>query len=534
MSYKMMDNSKKRMIKIFDTTLRDGEQAPGCSMNPGEKIEVAKRLEKLGVDIIEAGFPVISSGDLESVKAIAGIIRNSVVAGLCRCLENDIDAAREALAKAASPRIHVFIATSPVHMKYKLKMNRDQVLERVIASVKYAKKFCSDIEFSAEDAFRSDPGFVCRIFGAAIKAGASTVNFPDTVGFAMPAEFGERVRYIKEHTSGIDKSSLSVHCHNDLGLAVANSICAIANGADQVECTINGIGERAGNASLEEIVMGLKVRGDYFSVDSRVDTTQIYGVSRLVSQVTGVKIQPNKAIVGDNAFAHEAGIHQHGILVKRETYEIMTPESIGIPRGKISSQNRLVLGKHSGRHALEERLKELGLTVDAQAFEKIFTGFKDLADKKKIVSNRDIEALVLDNAVSVPETWKLDHWAVSTGSALGASGVIRLQHKDGRLEKIVSIGDGPVDSIFKAINQIIGREPELVLYEIGAITDGMDADGAGGSSSQGETMIKIALDGRRWNGRGVSTDVIESSIKAYLSAINAMEADLSVRKGGSR
>ena len=531
------------MIKIFDTTLRDGEQAPGCSMNPGEKIEVAKRLEKLGVDIIEAGFPVISSGDLESVKAIAGIIKNSIVAGLCRCLENDIDAAREALAKAASPRIHVFIATSPIHMKYKLKMSKDQVLEQAIASVKYARKFCSDIEFSAEDAFRSDPGFVCKIFGAAIKAGASTVNFPDTVGYAMPAEFGERIRYVKEHTSGIEKSSLSVHCHNDLGLAVANSISAIANGADQVECTINGIGERAGNASLEEIVMGLKVRGDYFSVDSRVDTTQIYAVSRLVSQVTGVKVQPNKAIVGDNAFAHEAGIHQHGILVKRETYEIMTPESIGIPRGKTSShhatkfpaQNRLVLGKHSGRHALEERLKELGLTVDEPVFEKVFAGFKDLADKKKIVSNRDIEALVLDNAVSVPETWKLDHWAVNTGSALGASGVIRLQHKDGRLEKIVSIGDGPVDSIFKAINQIIGREPELVLYEIGAITDGIDADGAGagGSSSQGETMIKIALDGRRWNGRGVSTDVIESSIKAYLSAINAMEADLSVRKAGA-
>jgi 2-isopropylmalate synthase len=307
-----------------------------------------------------------------------------------------------------------------------------------------------------------------------------------------------------------------VHCHNDLGLAVANSIAAIANGADQVECTINGIGERAGNASLEEVVMGLRVRHDFFSADTRIDSSQIYAASRLVSQVTGVKVQPNKAIVGDNAFAHEAGIHQHGVLAKRETYEIMTPQSIGIP------QNRMVLGKHSGRHAFEDRLKDLGLNVDAQAFEKIFADFKDLADKKKVVSDRDIEALVMDRAVSVPETWKLDHWAVNTGSALGAAGVIRLQHKDGRYEKLVCMGDGPIDSIFKAINQIVGKEPELELYEIGAVT--------GGSSSQGESMVKIAMDGRRWNGRGVSTDVIESSIMAYLSAINAMEWDLAQRE----
>jgi 2-isopropylmalate synthase len=307
-----------------------------------------------------------------------------------------------------------------------------------------------------------------------------------------------------------------VHCHNDLGLAVANSIAAIANGADQVECTINGIGERAGNASLEELVMGLRVRSDFFSADTRIDSSQIYAASRLVSQVTGVKVQPNKAIVGDNAFAHEAGIHQHGVLAKRETYEIMTPQSIGIP------QNRMVLGKHSGRHAFEERLKDLGLAIDPLALEKIFADFKDLADKKKVVSDRDIEALVMDRAVSVPETWKLDHWAVNTGSALGAAGVIRLQHKDGEYKKLVCMGDGPIDSIFKAINRIIGKEPELELYEIGAITDG--------SSSQGETMVKIAMDGRRWNGRGVSTDIIESSIMAYLSAINAMEWDLAQSK----
>jgi 2-isopropylmalate synthase len=482
-------------------------------MNLLEKIEVAKRLEKLGVDIIEAGFPVSSSGDMEAVKAISKVVRDSAVACLCRCVEKDIDAGREALAKAQAPRIHVFIATSPVHMEYKLKMTEEQVLQQAVSSVKYAKKFCADIEFSAEDAFRSDTDFVCKVFAEVIKAGALTVNFPDTVGYAMPPEFEQRVRYVKEHTSGIEKACLSAHCHNDLGLAVANSIAAVCGGADQVECTVNGIGERAGNASLEEFVMGLKVRRDYFGADTKINTSQIYAVSRMVSQVTGVKLQPNKAIVGDNAFAHESGIHQHGVLAKRETYEIITPESVGIP------QNRMVLGKHSGRHAFEERLKDIGITLAADTFEKVFALFKELADKKKTVSDRDIEALVMETSVSVPETWKLDHWAVNTGSALGASGVIRLQHRNGKFEKLVSMGDGPIDSIFKAINKITGREPDLELYEIGAIT--------GGSSSQGETMVKIAMNGRRWNGRGVSTDVIESSIKAYLSAINAMEWELS-------
>ncbi|MDR2663682.1 MAG: 2-isopropylmalate synthase [Treponema sp.] len=510
-------NEGVRNIIIFDTTLRDGEQAPGCSMNPREKLEVARRLEKLGVDVMEAGFPASSPGDLESVKAIAGIIRNSVVAGLCRSLEKDIDAGREALKKAAHPRIHIFLATSPVHMKWKLKMTEDQVLEQAAAAVKYAKKFCSDIEFSAEDAFRSDPDFVCTVFGAAIKAGALTVNFPDTVGYAMPGEFGERIRYIREHTPGMEKARLSVHCHNDLGLAVANSLAAIVNGADQAECTLNGIGERAGNASLEEIVMSLRVRKEFLKADTRIDTTQIYGASRLVSQVTGVKVQPNKAIVGENAFAHEAGIHQHGVMANRETYEIMTPESVGI------SKNQMILGKHSGRHAFEDRLKLLGFSVDGETLEKVFAEFKDLADKKKTVNDRDIEALVM-GAAAMPETWKLDHWAVNTGSALGASGTIRLQHKDGAYQKLVSLGDGPIDSIYKAINQIIGKEPELELYEIGAIT--------GGSASQGETMVKIVWDDRRYNGRGVSTDVIESSIKAYLAAVNAMEYELARQTGG--
>jgi 2-isopropylmalate synthase len=507
-----------RKVIIFDTTLRDGEQAPGCSMNLQEKLEVAKRLELLGVDVMEAGFPASSPGDLEAVKTIAAIVKNSAVAGLCRCVEKDIDAAREALSGAVGPRVHVFLATSPIHMEYKLKMTPEQVLAQAAASVKYARKFCSDVEFSAEDAFRSDPDFVCRVFGAAIAAGALTVNFPDTVGYAMPGEFGERIRYIREHTPGMERAKFSVHCHNDLGLAAANSLAAIASGADQAECTVNGIGERAGNASLEEIVMALRVRKDCLGADTRIDTTQIYAASRLVSQVTGVKVQPNKAIVGDNAFAHEAGIHQHGVLVNRATYEIMTPESIGIPK------NRMVLGKHSGKHALEDRLRDMGFNVDAKTLGMIFAQFKDLADKKKAVSDRDIEALVMGAAAAVPETWKLDHWAVNTGSALGASSTIRLRRRDGVAQKEVSMGDGPIDSIFKAINSIVGKEPELELYEIGAIT--------GGSSSQGETMVKICWDGRRYNGRGVSTDIVESSIKAYISAINAMEWELSAHMPG--
>jgi 2-isopropylmalate synthase len=481
-------------------------------MNLQEKIEVAKILEKLRVDVIEAGFPISSPGDLESVRSIAGIIKDSTVAGLCRCLEKDIDAARDALAKAAAPRIHVFLATSPVHMEYKLKMRPEQVLEQAAACVKYAKKFCDDVEFSAEDAFRSDPDFVCKVFGAAIEAGARTVNFPDTVGYAMPGEFGERIRYVREHTPLMERAALSVHCHNDLGLAVANSLAAIENGADQAECTVNGIGERAGNASLEEIVMALRVRKDYLDADTRIDATQIYAASRLITQVTGVKVQPNKAIVGENAFAHEAGIHQHGVLANRETYEIMTPESIGIPR------NRMVLGKHSGRHAFDERIRDMGYQVDGEALESLFGEFKTLADKKKVISDRDIEALVMGAAAAVPETYRLDHWAVNTGSALGATGIIKLLHRSGEARKQVSVGDGPVDAIFTAINQIVGKEPELELYEIGAVT--------GGSASQGETMVKIAWEGRHWNGRGVSTDVIESSIRAYLSAINAMEWDL--------
>ncbi|MDR0568255.1 MAG: 2-isopropylmalate synthase [Spirochaetaceae bacterium] len=500
----------ERIIDVFDTTLRDGEQAPGCSMNLPEKLEVARRLERLGVTVIEAGFPASSPGDLASVKSIADAVKNCTVAGLCRSLEKDIDAAREALAGAAHPRIHLFLATSPLHMEYKLKMTPDQVLEQTASAVKYAKTFCEDVEFSAEDAFRSDPDFVCKVFGAAIRAGAGTVNFPDTVGYAMPEEFGQRIRYVKDRTPGIENARLSVHCHNDLGLAVANSIAAVLNGADQVECTINGLGERAGNASLEEIVMGLRVRRDFLKADTRIDISQIYAVSRLVSQVTGVKVPLNKAIVGANAFAHEAGIHQHGVLANPATYEIMTPESIGIPK------NRMVLGKHSGKHAFEERLKELGLSLECPALETAFARFKALADKKKVVSDPDIEVLILGAESSAQETYTLDGWVVNSSSAFSSMSTIRLRRKNGEVSEQASVGHGPIDAAFKAINQIIRKEPELEHYEQRAITGGEDA--------QGETMVRISWEGRRRNGRGVSTDVIESSIKAYLAAINAIEA----------
>jgi 2-isopropylmalate synthase len=502
------------IIRFFDTTLRDGEQAPGCSMNVQEKIEVAKALEKLRVDIIEAGFPASSPGDLESVKTIGGIIKDSVVAALSRSLEKDLDAAKEALSAAANPRVHIFLATSPIHLQYKLKMSCDQMLEQAVSAIKYARKFCSDVEFSAEDASRSDPDFVAKVFSAVIAAGATTVNFPDTTGYAMPDEFAGMVKYVREHTDGMEKAHFSVHVHNDLGLGVANSLAAIGAGADQVECTVNGIGERAGNASLEEIVMALKVRKDYWKKETRIDTTQIYPISRLVSKVTGVKVQPNKAIVGDNAFLHEAGIHQHGVLANRATYEIMTPESVGI------SKDNMVLGKHSGRHAFEERLKQLGLPVgDVKTLEDAFMQFKMLADKKKVVSDRDIEAIVLgSSSTSVLSAWKLDRWvtnADATGSSMSA---VRLEARDGGLREAVHLGNGCIDAAFSAINDIIARDVTMEMFELGAIS--------GSSDAQGEALVKVSYEGKQWNGRGVSTNIVESAIRAYVAAINAMEAEL--------
>ncbi|MDR2150628.1 MAG: 2-isopropylmalate synthase [Spirochaetaceae bacterium] len=498
-----------RKVAVFDTTLRDGEQAPGCSMNLAEKLAVARRLELLGVDVIEAGFPAASAGELEAVRAIAGMIKQTSVAGLCRARVEDIDACRIALSKAAQPRIHIFLATSPLHMHYKLKMTPKEVYEQACAAVSYAACFCHDIEFSAEDSFRSEWDFVAAVFAGVIKAGATVVNAPDTVGYAMPDEFERFISYIKERTAGIEKVKLSVHCHNDLGLAVANSLAAVRAGADQVECTINGIGERAGNASLEELVMGLQVRRDFFKVETGIKSELLYLTSRLVSHVTGIRVPPNKAIVGDNIFAHESGIHQHGLMANRATYEIMTPQEVGMPH------ERIVLGKHSGLHAFTEHLSARGFRLEQAALEQVFAQFKALGDLKKVISERDIEALVMGVAIQVPETWKLNRWVVNSGSNFTSTCTIRLEQRNGTLSECVSTGAGPIDSAFKAINQIIGKDLVLLFYDLKALSSGEDA--------QAETTIKIAWQEQQWNGRGLSTDIVESSIKAYIAAINVME-----------
>ncbi len=512
-----------RTIRIFDTTLRDGEQAPGCSMNQGEKLEVAKALAELGVDVIEAGFAIASPGDFASIQEIARTVRGPVIASLSRAAEADIDASWNALRGAERPRIHVFIATSPIHMTYKLRMKPDEVIEKAVTMVKYAKKYCPDIEFSAEDASRSEPAFLCKILTAVIEAGASTVNIPDTVGYAMPGEFGALIRTIRAGTPNIERAVLSVHCHNDLGFAVANSLAAIEAGADQVECTINGIGERAGNAALEEIVMAMRTRADYFrsscgaDLHCNVDTTKIYAASRLVSTVTGSRVQPNKAIVGENAFAHESGIHQHGVLTNRETYEIMTPESIGLPR------NKIVLGKHSGRHAFGERLKELGFHLDAERETRLFEAFKALADKKKVVTDRDIEALARGALPERPAAWRLKRFIINSGSTIASTSAVCLVSADGRECEQVAIGDGPIDASFNAIDKIVTIKPVLETFSLDSVTDGKDA--------QGEARVRIRQGDRMYNGRGVSTDIVEASIRAYLDAINAALDDTAVEDG---
>jgi len=502
-----------RTVKIFDTTLRDGEQAPGCSMNLEEKLEVAKALEALSVDVIEAGFAIASPGDFESVREVARTVRNCTVASLSRAIERDIDRAWEAVREAARPRIHTFIATSPIHMEFKLKMKPDAVLEQAVAMVRYARNLCPDVEFSAEDASRSDPDFLCRVFEAVIAAGASTINVPDTVGYAQPEEFGALVARIAGSVPNIDKAVISVHCHNDLGLAVANTLAAVRAGAGQAECTINGLGERAGNAALEEVVMNLRTRPDSFGgADCRVDAAKIYPASRLVSQVTGVDVQPNKAIVGENAFAHEAGIHQHGVMANRATYEIMTPESIGLPR------NKMVLGKHSGRHAFEERLAELGFSPDKAEVDAIFERFKVLADRKKTVSDRDIEALALGAEGRPEEIYRLDRFVITSGNTITTTSTVRLKLRDGTDSERVAVGDGPIDASFKAIDKIVGKQSELEHFSLNALTGGADA--------QGEATVKIASEGESYNGRGLSTDIVEASIMAYVQAINAMVAGL--------
>ncbi|MDR2530036.1 MAG: 2-isopropylmalate synthase [Oscillospiraceae bacterium] len=498
-----------RQVKIFDTTLRDGEQSPGCSMNLNEKIEIARQLETLGVDVIEAGFAVSSPGDFESVKTVADTLKNCTVASLSRATESDIDTAYNAVKGAVSPRIHLFLATSAVHMQYKLRMTPEEVLERASAATAYAKRLCSDVEFSAEDATRSDREFLARVIRAAIAAGATTVNIPDTVGYTTPAEMSALIAFIMERVDNIDRATISLHCHDDLGMAVANSLAGVAAGAGQVECTVNGIGERAGNASLEEIVMALRTRRDFYQAETRIDTTQIYHTSRLLSNIIGQSIPNNKAIVGKNAFAHESGIHQHGVLAEKSTYEIMTPESIGIP------SNSMVLGKHSGRHAFENRLAELGYRFPKEDLDAFFAKFKELADRKKELTDGDLEAIV-NNRMYVENLYELKTFAMTTGIGTRASCAVSLE-RGGELVEEVSLGDGPIDAAYKAIDKITGVANSILEhYTIHSTSDGMDA--------LGEVVVKLRNGDRVTTGRGLSTDVIESSILAYLNAVNKLLA----------
>jgi 2-isopropylmalate synthase len=497
-------------IIIFDTTLRDGEQAPGASLNPKEKLEIAQALADLGVDVIEAGFPISSKGDFESVKEIAGSIKGPVICGLARAIKADIDAAYKAVKHARHPRIHVFLATSKIHMQYKLKKAEEEILRLAVEYVKYAKGLCDDIEFSPEDASRSERGFLFRVVEAVINAGATTVNIPDTVGYSEPEEFGDLIQAIKENVPNIDKTVISVHCHNDLGLAAANSLEAIKNGARQVECTINGIGERAGNASMEEIVMAIKTRRDIFKdLDTQIKTKNIYKVSRLVSKLTGFVIAPNKAIVGGNAFRHEAGIHQDGVLKERTTYEIIKPEDVGF------TGTGIVLGKHSGRHALSERLKELGFNLTLAQLDKVNERFKALADKKKTLFDDDLVSIVEDEIKLIKPLWKLEGFEVNSGTKITPSARVDLEYHHKSLSA-KSSGDGPIDACFKAIDKITGVKGELQDYRIEAVTKGKDA--------LGEVGLKLEAKGKVVTARGSSTDIIEASIRAYLNALNKIES----------
>ena len=494
-------------IKIFDTTLRDGEQSPGCSMNLAEKLQVASQLERLGVDIIEAGFAISSPGDFESVKSIAELVKNCSVASLSRALEKDIDCAWEAVKNAADPRIHTFIATSPVHMEYKLKMTPEQVIERTAAMVKYASRYTSNIEFSYEDAMRSDPDFLVRVCDAAIKNGAKVLNIPDTVGYTTPNEMRAMIEYLINNVPNSDKVEFSVHCHNDLGMAVANALGGVLGGALQIECTVNGLGERAGNTSLEEVVMAMNTRPDLYGELPRIDTKQIYRTSKLVYNIIGQSAPNNKPIVGANAFAHESGIHPHGVLANKSTYEIMTPESVGIQK------NQMVLGKHSGKHAFAERLKELGYELTDDQIVDSFAKFKELCDKKKTVTDGDIEALV-NNTEIIDGKYKLVSFDVKTMGKVGVCSSICLKHEDEFVEQN-SLGDGAIDSLYAAIDKIV-QPPEHVLdkFNISAVSEGQD--------TLGEVTLKLQSGGKTYSGRGLSTDIIEAGIMAYLNAINKL------------
>lgn len=494
-------------LKIFDTTLRDGEQAPGFSMNTEEKIRLAIQLEKLGVDVIEAGFPIASPDDFTAVAEIAARIKKSEICSLARCLEKDIKTAWDAVKIAKQPRIHTFLATSDIHLKYKLKISKDEALKQIKKMVKYAKSLCQNVDFSPEDAIRTDPKFLYEALAAAIEAGADTVNIPDTVGYALPHEFGQIIKGIKENVPNIKNVIISTHCHNDLGLAVANSLAGVINGARQVECTINGIGERAGNAALEELVMAIKTRPQQFNIKTRVKTKEIHKTSRLLTQITGISVQPNKAIVGANAFAHEAGIHQHGILANKATYEIMKPEDIGL------SENKMVLGKHSGRHAFASKLKELGYDLSKDQINKAFEDFKNLADKKKEIYDEDLEMIAQEEEREINNIWELKQVQVSCGSkSLPTASIQLLNLKNQKLVSEAAIGSGPVDAIYQAMEKITGIKPQLTEFSMLAVTEGIDA--------QAEVTTKIAYQGKIITGRGSDTDIVVASTLSYLNALN--------------
>ncbi|HIX64941.1 MAG TPA: 2-isopropylmalate synthase [Candidatus Anaerotruncus excrementipullorum] len=494
-----------RRILILDTTLRDGEQAPGCSMNFHEKLEMAGQLERLGVDIIEAGFPVASPDDFRAVEAVARQVKDCQVAALCRCVARDVERTWQAIRDAAAPRLHLVLATSPVHMQYKLRMTPQQVLDCAVEMVRLARGLCPDVEFSAEDASRSDPAFLAQVCAAAAQAGASTINLPDTVGYSTPQELGALVAQLRQKLP--EQVVLSVHNHNDLGMAVANTLASIQAGAGQVECTINGIGERAGNASLEEVVMALHTRKDYFGCETGIRIRQIYRTSKLLSTITGAEIPSNKPVVGGNAFAHESGIHQHGVLAERSTYEIMRPEEIGIYRSK------MILGKHSGKHAFQERIEELGYRLEGEDLEEAFSRFKDLADRKKEITDRDVEALIRSTAVAdLREAYKLESFVVNSGTVISATAVVKLVREDGQVLEQVSRGEGPIDAAFNAIDRIVKMDSHLENWSMQAVTEGEDA--------LGEAVSKITCNGHRITGRGLSTDILEASIRSYLNAIN--------------
>jgi 2-isopropylmalate synthase len=497
--------STNRLI-IFDTTLRDGEQSPGASMNLAEKLEIAHVLKDLGVDVIEAGFPIASPGDFEAVQGVARAVHGPVICGLARCNPADIDRAWQALAEAPRPRIHVFLATSAIHREFKLKMAKEEILRRAVEGVERAKSFCPDVEFSPEDAARTELDFLAEVVEKAIAAGATTINIPDTVGYAMPEQYAAAIRFLKQNVPGIDKVVLSVHCHDDLGLAVANSLAALKEGARQVECTINGIGERAGNCSLEEVVMAVKTRPDFFELETPINTKRLYPTSRLVSRVTGLQVQRNKAIVGQNAFAHEAGIHQDGMLKHANTYEIMRPEDVGFQR------TELVLGKHSGRHALRQRIRDLGYHLNDIQLQNVFEAFKALADRKKEVYDADIEALAEAQIHNGPATWTLEAMTCNAGSGTLPSAAVCLWHREGTIHRDACLGDGPVDAVFKAIERITGIDVILKEYVVRSVTVGEDA--------QGEAQIEAEHQGRTLRGRAVSTDIIEASALAFLQVIN--------------